>query len=295
MRSPFLALIMFASVLGFAQSDSAVRTGASPDPVGLSQEQMKDIIRQSADKDLENDKKQRDYTYTERQEEQRLDGKGKVKSRETKTYDVMEIYGEPVQKLVAKDDKPLSEKDTKKEDEKIQKLIDKRKKESDSDREKRLKKEEKEHEEDRQFVHEVADAYDLKFAGIETIEGRENYMIEGDPKPGYQPHSKQGDILRKTRFRVWIDKDDLQVKKLDVLTLDTISWGLFVARIHKGSRILIETTRVNNEVWLQQHVALKVDVRLALMKNFNVNVDITDRDYKKFRTDTKVIPLGDAR
>jgi hypothetical protein len=295
MRSPFLALIMFASVLCFAQTDSAVRTAASPDPVGLSQEQMKDIIRQSADKDLENDKKQRDYTYTERQEEQRLDGKGKVKSTETKTYDVMDIYDEQVQKLVAKDDQPLSEKDAKKEDDKIQKLIDKRKNESDSDREKRLKKEEKEHEEDRQFVHEVADAYDLKFAGIETIEGRENYIIDGDPKPGYQPHSKQGDILRKTRFRVWIDKDDLQVKKLDVLTLETISWGLFVARIHKGSRILIETTRVNNEVWLQQHVALKVDVRLALMKDFNVNVDITDRDYKKFRTDTKVIPLGEAR
>jgi hypothetical protein len=295
MRSPFLALIMFASVLGFAQTDSAVRTGASPDPVGLSQEQMKNIIRQSADKDLENDKKQRDYTYTERQEEQRLDGKGQVKSTETKTYDVMDIYDEQVQKLVAKDDQPLSEKDAKKEDDKIQKLIDKRKNESDSDREKRIKKEEKEHEEDRQFVREVADAYDLKFAGIETIEGRENYMIDGDPKPGYQPHSKQGDILRKTRFRVWIDKDDLQVKKLDVLTLETISWGLFVARIHKGSRILIETTRVNNEVWLQQHVALKVDVRLALMKDFNVNVDITDRDYKKFRTDTKVIPLGDAR
>ena len=40
----------------------------------------------------------------------RLDGKGQVKSTETKTSDVMEIYGEQVQKLVAKDDKPLSDK-----------------------------------------------------------------------------------------------------------------------------------------------------------------------------------------
>jgi hypothetical protein len=36
---------------------------------------------------------------------------------------------------------------------------------------------------------------------------------------------------------------------------------------------------------------VKVDVRLALLKNFNVEDDITYRDYKKFRTDTKIVPL----
>ena len=66
----------------------------------------------------------------------------------------MEIYGEPVEKLIAKDDKPLSDKDARKEDEKIQKIIDKRKNESDSDRQKRLAKEEKEREDERQFVAE---------------------------------------------------------------------------------------------------------------------------------------------
>ena len=54
----------------------------------------------------------------------------------------MEIYGEQVQKLIAKDDKPLSGKEATKEDEKIQKLIDKRKNESEEDRKKRLAREE---------------------------------------------------------------------------------------------------------------------------------------------------------
>ena len=45
-------------------------------------------------------------------------------------YDVMQIYGERVQNLISKDDKPLSAKEAKKEDEKIQKLIDKRRNES---------------------------------------------------------------------------------------------------------------------------------------------------------------------
>jgi len=66
-----------------------------------------------------------------------------------------------------------------------------------------------------------------------------------------------------------------------------------LARIHKGSRIIIEQTRINNEVWLPQHINVKVDVRVALLKDFNVNDDITFRDYKKFRTDTKIIPVGE--
>ena len=288
-------LLLLAGALGVAQESSSPRLAASPPSAyttTLSQEQIRQLIRLSADKDMENDKKQRDYTYVEREEDRRLDGKGRVKSTETKTYDVMEIYGEQVQKLIAKDDKPLSEKDARKEDEKIQKLIDKRKNESEQDRQKRLAKEEKEREDDRQFVREVADAYTFTFVGIEKLDGRENYVIDGDPKPGYQPVHKEAKILPKTRFRAWIDKSDSQMKKLDVQFIDTVSFGLFLARLHKGSRVIIENTRVNDEVWLQQHIAVTADVRLALLKDFNIDVDVSDRDYKKFRSETKIVPIG---
>jgi len=260
----------------------------------LSEGRIRELIRLSADKDLENDKKLRDYTYVERDEERKFDGKGNVKSTETKTYDVMEIYGEQVQKLIAKDDKPLSEKDAKKEDDKIQKLIDKRKNESEDGRKKRLAKEEKDREENRQFVREVADAYNFKFVGVETIDDRENYVIDGDPKPGYEPHLKQARILPKFRFRGWIDKDETEWKKLDIQCIDTVSYGWFIARLHKGSRIVLEQTRVNGEVWLPQHVNVKIDARFALLKEFNLGFDIAYRDYKKFRTDTKIIPLGEG-
>jgi hypothetical protein len=253
------------------------------------------LIRQSADNDLANDKMQRNYTYVERVEERRLDGKGQVKSTEVKTYDVMEIYGEQVEKLTAKDGQPLSDKDARKEDEKIQKLIDKRKSESDDDRKKRLEKEEKDREESRKFVKEIADAYIFKFVGIETLDGRDNYVIDCDPRPGYEPHMKEAKFLSKARGRVWIDKDDRQMKKLDVLFIDTVSYGLFLARIHKGSRVVVETVRVNDEVWLQKHVAVKIDVRVALLKNLNVEVDVADSDYKKFRTTTKITPLGEVQ
>lgn len=287
-------VVFLAAVPVLAQKNASAKPKANDPPTKetLSQEQIQQLIRVCAEKDLENDKRQRDYTYVEREEDRSINGKGEVKSTETKTYDVMEIYGEPVQKLIAKNDKPLSAKDTQKEDEKIQKLIDKRKNESDSDREKRLKKEEKDRQEELEFVREVADAYNFKFVGIEMLNGRDNYVIDGDPKPGYQPKGKDAKVLTKTRFRVWIDKEDSEVTKLDAEFIDTFSIGLFLARLHKGSHVVIENIRVNNEVWLQRHIAVKLDARVALLKNFNYEVDVSDRDYKKFRTDTKILPIG---
>jgi len=299
MRTRLQRLLCLAllSGLAWAQADppaQPAKAAASFPAPSLSQDEIRELIRRSADKDMENDKKLRDYLYLERDEQHILDGKGQVKSTHIKAYEVMEIYGEPVQKLIAKDDKPLSEKDANKEDEKIQKLIDKRKNESAEDRQKRLEKEEKNRAEDRQFVREVADAYNYKFAGVEKIDDRENYVIDGEPKPGYEPHLKQAKILPKFRYRAWIDKDETEWKKLDIECIDTVSWGWFIARVHKGSRIVLEQTRVNDEVWLPQHINIKIDARFALMKQFDMDLDIGYRDYKKFRTETKIIPGGEV-
>ena len=291
----WLVSTLLLAGLAFGQQATPPSPQGPPTSSALSQDQIQELIRRSADNDLDNDKKQRNYTYTERDEERRLDGKGQTKSTETKTYEVMELYGEPVQKLVAKNDKPLSEKDARKEDDRIQKLIEKRKNESEQDRRKRVEKEEKDREENRRFVLEVADAYNFHFVGLETLEGRPTYVIDGDPKPGYEPHLKEAKILPKFRFRAWIDQDDTQWKKLDIQCIDTVSYGLVLARLHKGSRIVIEQTRINNEVWLPQHVAVNVDLRVALVKNFDIAVDSTYSNHQKFRTETRVVPAGEVQ
>ncbi len=296
-----LSMLVAVVALAGAQDASpagAVLAGDVKPPsasVALSREQIQSLIREVADKDDQNDKRQRDYTYIERVEEHKLNGKGEVSSSETRTYDVMQIYNEPCRRLTSKNDKPLSAKDAAKEDEKIQKVIDKRKNESDSQREKRLKEEEKDREENRQFVKEIADAYDFTQVGTELLEGRETFVIDGEPRKGFEPKRKEAKILPKFRFRVWIDQAEKQWVKLDVQCIDTVSFGLFLARIHKGSRIIIDTTRVNDEVWLPRHVAVHVDVRLALLKNFNVEQDITYRDYRKFHAASKIVGMQEVK
>jgi hypothetical protein len=260
-------------------------------------EQIRELLLRAEAKDLENDKQQRDYTYIEREERHKLDGRGgvpgEVKKIESRTSEILEIYGEPVARLTAKDDKPLSADEAKKEDDKIQKIIDKRKNESENDRRKRLEHEEKSREEDRKFVLEIADAFNFRVIGSEVLDGRDTWVLEGEPRPGYEPKQRGAKMLSKFKGRVWIDKSEAQWVKLDITAIDTISVGFVLARIHKGTHVLVELTRVNDEVWLPKHVQLHFDARVALFKSYDEDVEQTYRDYRKFRTHTKMTVVGE--
>lgn len=293
---PAVIFLSSLSLSSFAQQNTSPQVaGSQPASIAqLSQDQIRELIRRAAERDIENEKQQRNYTYVERAEEHKLDGNGKVESTESKTYDVMDLYGEPVQRLIAKDDKPLLAKDAAKEEEKIQKLIDKRKDESDNDRRKRLEKQDKQIEQDREFVKEVADAYNFRLVATENLRGRPAYVIDADPRPGFEPHQKDARFLPKFRFRVWIDKAEEEWVKLDIQCIDTVSVGLFLVRVHQGSNIQIEQTQVNDEVWLPKHIALKLDARI-LFKGVNVESDVTYRDYKKFRTNIKIVPAAETQ
>ncbi len=300
-----LAIIVPAGVLVSAQENKSVSAtppaglslpDLTPDANGkLSQEQMQNLFRLVAEKDLENNKRLRDYTYIERDEEHKLDGKGDVKSVEVQTYEVMELYGEQVQRLIEKDGKPLDSEDSAKEEKRIQKIVDKRKDESEEGRQKRQQKEDKEREDGRKFVLEVADAYNFQLVGTESLGGRAAWVIDAEPRPGYEPHMKEAKFLPKFHGRVWIDRQDAQLAKMDIECIDTVSLGLFLARVHKGSRIVFEQIRVNDEVWLPKHIAVKIDVRLALIKNFNLEDEQTYSDYKKFRATGRIVGIGEVK
>ena len=71
----FLALGFLALGLAQGQQPHSPPSRAAPPDSGIqavptpSEDQIRDLIRRAADRDLENDKRQRDYTYIERQQE----------------------------------------------------------------------------------------------------------------------------------------------------------------------------------------------------------------------------------
>jgi len=249
------------------------------------------LIRRASENEFQNEKMQKYYTYEQREETRKLDSDGKVKSTESETSDVMVLYGEGVTRLIARNDKPLSPEEASKVEARLDRFMNERKNESPEEKQKRVANQEKDRERERAYVSEISEAYNFHVDGIEKLNGRDSYVISAEPKPDYQARTRVARaLLPAFHFRVWIDKADCQWAKLDAEAIDNASYGLFLLRLHKGTRAHLEQVRVNDEVWLPAKVNVKVDMRVALFKSYLEEIDINYKDYKKFRTEVAMGP-----
>jgi hypothetical protein len=251
-----------------------------------------EIMRQALERDFVNWDAIKDYTFLERTQQNKLDGSGHVQSSKIETNEIMVLYGEPFERLVARDDKPLSAKEQKKQDDKFEEATRKRANETPEERQKRIAKYDKEREEHRAFVREILNAYSFKLSGEEVVHGRKTWVIDGDPRSDFKPQHRDAKILPQIKPRFWIDQQDYTWTKLRGEVTDTISFGLVIARLHKGTTFELQQMRVNEEIWLPQNVDVHLDARVALLKNFNEELHVTYSDYKKFRTETKITSVA---
>lgn len=250
----------------------------------------KEIVRRSVEADHHSWELAQNYTCQQREVERRLDKHGEVKSTEIKTYDVGFYYGDEYSKLIQKNDQPLSADEQKKEDEKLEKFLAKRRNRSEEEQQKIVAKRKKEREEDRAFLRDMVNAYDFKLVGEETIDGADSWVIEGTPRKDFHPTQPHADILSKIKGKIWIEKKEYNWVKVEAESIDTISFGLFLARVHPGTRFNLEQTHLNDEIWLVRRFYLNGGARIALLKNLAVEQEDTFTNYKKFTTTTRILP-----
>ena len=251
---------------------------------------LKEIVRRATEVDHHNFERAQKYTCVQREVVKQLDKNGNVKSTQAKTYDINFYFGEFYPKLIQEDDKPLSEKDQKKEDEKLEKFLNKRRNESEEERQKRLEKDKKEREEGRAFVKDVVNAYDFKLVGDDKISGEDTWVIEATPRSDFKPTQPHADMLKKIKGRIWIEKKEYNWVKLEAEATDTISFGLFLFRIHPGSRFALETSHINNEFWALHRLYINGSARIALLKNEIAEQEDVFSNFKKFSTSVKILP-----
>jgi hypothetical protein len=253
-----------------------------------------DIVKRSIDLDVRNYRRAKDYTYQQREVFRELDGGGRAKSTTSHVYDVLMVYGRPYNRLIEKDGKPLDPAAQAKQEERLRKVMEKRRKESEDANSKEGRDHEKHRAEQRKFLSELPEAYTFTLAGEETVSGKPACIVGAEPKPGYKPRDPRAKMFTKIHGKLWIDKGEYQWVKLEAETTDTISFGLFLARLWKGSTFRFEQRRVNDEVWLPSHMEIGMEGRLALVKKMRAGVEITYANYKKFQTDSRVLSTSET-
>jgi hypothetical protein len=251
----------------------------------------RDIVRKSVELDQADWARMKDYTWIARQTDRSLDPRGHVKSEKTDEWETVVLYGEPHRRMLERDGKPLSAEDQRKEQQKLDKAVAKLEHESPEQRQRRVAEYEKEREKDREFLREVPDLFDLRLLGDEKIDGHDVWVISATPKPGYQPKHSDAKPLLKVQAKMWIDKAEYQWVRLEAETTATISFGLFIARLNPGAKLVFEQTRVNDEVWLPKREIVSGAGRLGLVKKLAGEQEVTWNNYRKFQVDSKVVAV----
>ena len=249
----------------------------------LAGQDAREIIRRAVNQERPYFDRARDYTYQETVQIQQFDKKGKVVKTESETFDTAIYYGRPYQRVVARDGKPLSPKEEAKEQAKMDRELAKRKRRAEDDQ--RTDREERKAE--RRAFRDIPDAFNFKMLGEETRFARKMWIIEASPRPDYKPVNDRAKLLAKMQGKMWVDQADYQLARVEAETIDTFSVGAFLVRIGKGSRIVLEQSRVNDDVWLPLGITIRGDARVALIKSFRAQIDIAYRNYKKFQTESK--------
>lgn len=233
------------------------------------------------------------YTYLEKRQQIKVSKLGKVQLGQTRLFQVYPSPdpGRTYRRLMAVDGVPLDPAALKARDEARKKSLEDeaaaRARETSRERERRESKEAEARKERQETVDDVFRVYDIAFLGRETVDGYQSVVASLEPRPNVATRSDVGKYFSKFRGRAWVSEHDYQVVKVEMEAVENLNvgWGI-LGRVHKGSRMIVERRKVNDEVWLPARVTFEVLGRSVLVRKFSVRAVTEFSDYKKFEVAT---------
>jgi hypothetical protein len=261
----------------------------------LAAQDLREIVRRAVELDARNVEMGRGYTFQERREQHELDGSGKVRKDEIRTWDVIPLEGTTYRRLIARNDVPLSVEEKRNEDEKLRLNQEQRRKETPAERQRRISEwERKQQQRLHEPLKELPDAFQFAPAGEAILDGRTVYVIDATPKPGYRPKSQGAAYFPKIRARLWIDKAEGEWVKVEAETLETISFAGFVLRVARGTRYTAEQMRVAENIWVPKRIWYKASARIALVKGIQLEVETKLSDYRRLQVNASAAAAADS-
>lgn len=189
------------------------------------------------------------YTYVERDEDRRLDSLGQIRSENVDVTRMMLVNGARFGQVMEHNGQLPSVKEQRKRDENLEKLNH----ETPEEKTARLR----EDQENRSSLRDVLEAFDFHLIAEEVVDGRLAYVLQATPHAGYHAHGKYGKMFSKVEGKLWVGKQDFGWIKVDGQVTKSFSIGLFVARVQRGSHIILEQACVGDAVWVPKRLEMR--------------------------------------
>lgn len=236
------------------------------------------------------------YTYTDTETHVSLDSNGSARKTEVSVYQILhrDRPEDRYRRLISRNGVPVNKeelaKQDREEDEREAKAKQKDDRESEVQRQKQKAKEDRE---EQQVLDDLFAMYDMRMVQREPIGDVPTILVTFAPKPNYKPKTSDGKVLQHISGRAWISEDDHELAKLEAQVNDPISIGAgILAKLQRGSTLMFERRKINNEIWLPVKVDVALNARLLLFKGFNFRQTDEYSDHKKYTVDT-ILKFGE--
>ena len=279
-------LLCIAGATAAAQQPATPTNAPSPDtqPLPPIPQLLLDVER--------NEKKTeaaaRDYTYHVRLQQLELDNDGDIKKTTTTDSESITVDGIRVDRVVARDGKPLTPEETRKESDRIDKEVAKAKA--------RREKRESQGKETDSNGDPVLTASRILELGSFTnacrvdLDGRPTIIADYNGDPNARTHTEFERAFRDLVGTVWIDEEERVLVRAAGHFLHNFKiGGGLVVDIKQGSSFEVRYTRINNGVWLPNEVTGQGKIRFLLFTGFNGRVHLLTSDYRKFHTRSTIL------
>jgi hypothetical protein len=189
------------------------------------------------------------------------DGIGK----RSRTYQVLMIAGSPYKQLVERGGKPISPAEQAAEKSKLERAIAERRAESPEARAARIGEYHEQRRQEHVMIQQLSAAFYFRMAGQGRLAGREVYVLEATPKPGYRPPNRDSKVLTGMHGKLWIDAHTFQWVRVEAEVIHPVSMAGFLARVEPGTRFELEYAPVADGIWEPVHYAMQLRARVLLM------------------------------
>ena len=235
---------------------------------------------------------QSSYVYVETRREQKRDRAGRIKEERVRVY---ESYPglpseERWERLIVDDGKPVPPERLAKQDAERRKRAEGMAARLATQPAKEQARQEREwaklRQEREQQIDDIFIVFDIRMLGRETIDAHETIAFSLTPRPKSSPRTRDGEIMRHFAVRVWISESDHELVRLDATALDTVSFGLGLARLHQGSELSFRRRKINGEAWLPAVFSYRGSGRVGLLWTLRRSGSSEFSDYRKFSVGT---------
>jgi hypothetical protein len=262
-----MGLVRYAVFLAAVAAGMGAGIAVTPNP--------QEIIRKSVAAIKEDWAEAPKYSYIERDIDSKRNGVPM-----SKTYRVLMIDGSPYNLVTAINEQPLSAEERASEQRKLEKEIARRRNESEREREKRVAKYDRERQHNHEMLQEMVDAFQFHLTGEAQVDGHACWVLDAQPKPGYEPTDHEGRVLKGMKGKLWIDKTTDQWVKVHAEVVKPVNFFGFLARVGPGTQFNLQQEPVTNGLWFPKAFDVRVKATALGFFSENSNEYESYRDYE---------------